>query len=448
MGHNYVMDGNTQIPSSRSENNDEVPIWTILGDEDSSLDRYQRIEDNKNESYLFHPHILQARNLEKYYDLFKVFSMHNNETITLCLAAFKTLICETPGIFTKESAFEALNYLSSDMKNEVFSKLLKYHWIVSNGIRYEIPTHARALSMFFSTTFNNENSNDEKDINLSFALTDFDDIAGSDEDIAQSNLQGAIGLLKQKKAEMEQALEQKSPALIKKIAYEGDILRALQGVEKRFKKRNLKKYMYSLTTEVLGLSADINALYHKIIEYMLLEIQANARAFGKYLNPEQVDEFIEKVSIDFLSNLVKKRFASPRIVFHISKEEILQRGIAYLQRKPEIQEPAPPPPIAEIEKRQVVVSNAEGDINAFYRELLFSLERKPVIPLPEVVVKNTFGQSLYRTGLLVTIRNELSLTPSKQQFELQLEGKIEILEKGPVELITYGVVKLKDAEGG
>lgn len=387
--------------------------------------------------------IQHAKRIEPYYNFFKIFNKKSGHLITLCIAGIRSLIRDTEGVFSREEMEDTLSYLSQSTRNRVFNELQEYGWIVNNGIRFEIPERVRTLTIFLYSALSFEEKDFNQLIEMSCAMTYIDEIACTDEEISDANFESAMGTLKHIRAQLKRALEQKSPISAREMLSKSkDIGIAFDTVEKRLKEWNRKKYHYTLTTQIRSICADIINMNHSIFNFIHQDIQANARSFGQYLAPEQIDEFLHKASPELLANLIEKRFSSPRESYFLSKNEIMHRGIAYLQHKPEVQELTSPPPVVEIKQREVFVSSQENDTVEYYRELIQRLRKSSEITLSQAVIKDTFGKTLYRTGLLVTIRNEIVSSPAKPQIDIINKGSIDDITEGPLDRVSNAVVKL------
>ncbi|GEM_PF-6887340 len=413
--------------------------------DDDSKEEFNKVDYLENDYCLSQIDIRQAKIIEPYYDLFKIFNKKNIQIVTLCLAGIRTLIRDTDGVFSKDEMNEALSHLSQKTRNRIFNELQENGWIINNGLRYEIPERVRMLTLFLHTVLTFEEQDFNQLIELSCAMTDIDEIACTDEEVLDNNFEGAMGTLKHIRAQLKRALEQKSSIAAREILNKSkDIGIAFDAVEKRLKDSNRKKYRYSLTTQIMDIRADIINMNQSIFEFIHQDIQANARSFGQYLTPEQVDEFLHKASQELLANMVKKRFSSPRKSYWVSKDEILRRGLAYLHEKPETEMLTIAPPVVEIKQRDVLIQREENDTIEYYRELIYRLNKNSELTLNDAVIKVTFGKSLYRTGLLVTIRNEVTENSDKPQIDLIGKGVIVDIKDGPLDKISDGVVKLKD----
>lgn len=422
-------------------------VSALVGEEQGDTNTF----DNKNESStdeklndynLPHDDILQAQEIEPYYDLFRLFGVRTKEMITICLGAIRTLARQTDGFFTREEMERELSYLYQPTRTKVIRILQGHGWITSNGIRYEIPEKVRNLLVFLFGALTRSDESFAQAIDVSFTMSDLDEVGGTEEEKAEANFEIAIGTLRHIRTQLQRVLEQKSPTEARRMLFKSKNVReAIEHVEQRIKQRNRKSYKYAVTTEVRTLCAEIIRLHQELLLFIHQSIQSNARAFGQYLTPEQIEEFIDKASLGMLERLAKKHFASPITPLHLSKIEILQRGTAYLQHRPEIQEPTPPPPMAEIKRRDITVKRQKGSAAEFYRELISLLEQNPNLSLSEVVVKNSFGESLFRTGLLTTIRRETADDPEQMQLEIVLDGTFIDLDEGPVARISKGVIR-------
>ncbi|WP_311081801.1 hypothetical protein [Paenibacillus polymyxa] len=401
------------------------------------------ISSNSEKDYnLPHADIIKAKEIEKYHDLFRLFITRDTEKITLCLAAVRTLARETDGIFSREELDQVLSYLNAETRVDVIKTIVKYGWIVSNGVRYFFPERMRHMMMFLFNVFVGEMDSFNREIAISLAVSDLDEVAGVDEEASAQSLQMAFGTLRRIKAEFLSCLEQRSPGEARGLLVKGkDFHETIEKIEDRLNKINRSSYRYTQTTEIRGLLAEIMRLSQDLHEYVQQDIQANARSFGQYLTPEQVEEFLHVASIDLLTGLVQKNFSSPRKPHFLSREELCRRGFNYLQNKPEIQELTPPPPITEIIERNFEETNSDGASDIFYKEIMNKLSQNSLTPLHEMVIKNNFGETVFRTGLLTSLRNELEDTDEKT-FEICLKDGILELKEGFIESITEGEITL------
>lgn len=385
--------------------------------------------------------INQAKMIEPFYDLFRLFTLRNDETITLALAAIRTLARQTDGFFTREQMNLSLNYLSSESRTKVSKSLQDYGWITNNGLRYEITERVRNLMVFLFGTLTRSSQDMARDLSVSFSFLDLDEAAGIDEGTAEGNFESAIGSLRRVKAQLEQVLEKKSATEANRLLSKSKEVRTvIDNIVKRLKEKNRQTYKYTLTTEVYKLRAEIIRMYQELLTFINQDIQANAKSFGKYLTPEQINEFLEKASTELLANLARRRISTEIKPLFVTKDEIMTKGCAYLERRSVIQELTPPPPIVEIKRENVTINVQEGAAVQFYRELLAKLDLQTPISLEKVIVKNTYGESLFRAGLLVTVLRDLENLPEKKQISLQLFRNLVNLEDGPVQLITQGLV--------
>lgn len=387
--------------------------------------------------------ILKAKEIEKYHELFRLFTARDTEKITLCIAAVRTLARETDGIFSREDMDRVLSYLNTDTRVYVIKRIVKYGWIVSNGIRYQFPERMRHMMMFLFGVFNGEGDSFNREISVSLAVSDLDEVAGSDEQTSANNLQIAFGTLKSIRSQFTSSLEQRSPVEARKLLIRSrDIHEAMEKIEDRLKKINRNSYQYTQTTGIRVITAEIMRLSQELHEFIQQDIQANARSFGQYLTPEQVEEFLHTAPLELLTRLVQNNFSAPLKPHFLSQEELIRRGSNYLDNKPEIQELTPPPPITEIVERQFEAMNSEGAANLFYKELMVELNVISPIPLHKVVIKNNFGETLFHTGLLTTIRHEIDEELDKKTFEIYVDNATIELEGGFIDRITKGVVEL------
>lgn len=403
------------------------------------------ITSNSEKDYnLPHTDIIKAKEIEKYHELFRLFITRDKEKITLCLAAVRSLARETDGIFSKEEMDHVLGYLNIDTRNQVIKTIVKYGWIISNGVRYQFPEKTRYMLMFLFTVFVGEVDSFNREIALSLAVNDLDEIVGVDEETSAESLQIAFGTLRRIKTEFINCLEQRSPVEGRNLLIKGkDFHETIVKIENRLKKINKNSYHYTQTTEVRGLLAEIMRLSQELHEFIQQDIQANARSFGQYLTPEQVEEFLHEAPLDLLAGLIQKNYSSPRKPSFLSREELNRKAVNYLENKSEKQELSPPPPITEIVERNYEETNSEGASNLFHKEIMSKLMSDFVIPLNDVVIKNSYGETVFRTGLLTTLKNDLSGT-SEDLFDINLNDCILEINEGFIKNITEGEIRLNN----
>jgi len=394
------------------------------------------------ESYIFeHRDVLKAKEIERYHSLFKLFMTRDKEKITLCIAAVRTLLRETDGIFSREEMESSLDYLNSETKVYVIRTIIKYGWITNNGVRYQVPERVRHMMMFFFSVFVGESDSFGQEIDVSLAVSDLDEVVGTDEESASQSLQIAFGTLKRIKMEFKNCVEQKSSSEAKNLLMKGKgFNETMRKVDIKLNEINRKSYRYTQTTEVRKTMAEIMRLSQELHEFIQQDIQANARSFGQYLTPEQVEEFLHEAPLERLAGLSEKNFSSPRKPSFLSREELYRRGFGYLENKAETQELTQAPPIVEIVERTFKEINSNSASDMFYKEIIYRLNEQSTIPLHSLVIKNNFGETIFRTGLLTTLRNELK-SNEEIIFEISLKDNILELPEGFLKNITDGYVE-------
>ncbi|MFF2910231.1 hypothetical protein [Paenibacillus sp. NPDC057934] len=398
----------------------------------------------KQDYELAHSDIMKAKEIEKYHELFRLFMTRDKEKITLCLAAVRTLARETEGIFSREEMDHVLSYLNVETRTYVIKTIVKYGWIVSNGIRYQFPERMRYMMMFLFNVFVGEMNSFRQEIALSLAVSELDEIVGVDEETSAQSLQMAFGTLRRIKVEFQSCVEQKSPVEARNLLVKGkDFHETIEKIEDKLNKINRNSYHYTQTTEVRRMLAEIMRLSQELHEFVQQDIQANARSFGQYLTPEQVEEFLHLASVERLAGLVQRNFSSPRKPYFLSGEELCRRGFDYLENKPEIQDFTSAPPITEIIERHFDEINSNGASDMFYKEIMNKLSQRSPVPLQEMVIQNNFGETVFRTGLLTTLRNELE-DGDERTFEINLKDNILELSEGFLKNITEGDIELID----
>lgn len=149
----------------------------------------------------------------------------------------RTLARETDGIFSKEEMDQVLGYLNTDTRNQVIKTIVKYGWIISNGVRYQFPERTRYMLMFLFTVFVGEVDSFNREIALSLAVNDLDEIVGVDEETSAESLQIAFGTLRRIKTEFINCLEQRSPVEGRNLLIKGkDFHETIGKIEDRLKK--------------------------------------------------------------------------------------------------------------------------------------------------------------------------------------------------------------------
>lgn len=385
----------------------------------------------------------EAAKIEPYFKVFKLFSIKDNDVIKLCISSIRILAINTQGYFSRNEALKELSFMDMDLAKKIFSYLEKYEWIVSNGVNYELPDKIRYFAMFVISALSTRNENYDQMLAVPLLMSELDEVLDSTEEISISNIKVLIGALGKVKLELKNVLEQKNTESARiALMKSGNVRTQIDNIQKVIKRKNKKKYQYIITNMVQSICADIINLHQDLLSFIHDDIQANSKSFGKYLTPEQITEFLHKCSIEKMSLIIEQSFSSPHKVMLITKAELEKRGGDYLIRKIEFQEATQPPPIAEIEKRKVTVSNNDSDTNKFYEELFSDKENDYEIPIKDLVVKGTYGNSLYRAGLLIILKQDIKLLDESKEILITNNGYTETLPDGPVRRITSGIVNI------
>lgn len=385
----------------------------------------------------------EATKIEPYFKVFKLFSIKDDDIIKLCISSIRILAINTQGYFTRNEAIKELSFMDIDLAKKIFNYLEKYEWIVNNGVNYELPDKIRYFAMFVISALSTRNENYDQMLAVPLLMSELDEVLDSTEEISISNIKVLIGALGKVKSELKSVLEQKNTESARTaLMKSGNVRTQIDNIQKVIKRKNKRKYRYIITNMVQSICADIINLHQDLLSFIHDDIQANSKSFGKYLTPEQIAEFLHKCSIEKMSLTIEQSFSSPHQVMLITKAELESRGGDYLTRKIEFQEATQPPQVAEIEKRKVIVSNNDSDINKFYEELFSDKENDYEIPIKDLVVKGTYGNSLYRAGLLIILKQDIKLLDESKDILITNNGCTETLPSGPVRRITSGIVNI------
>lgn len=385
--------------------------------------------------------LIQAKKIAPFFKFLKLFSLSNDETLTLCIAAFRTLAAKTEGFFSREQMYKVLSYLEPKTASRIFELLHKYEWITNNGISYEIPDKVRYFGMFLISTLSDTEENYAKMIAVPTLMSELDDLVGSDEETSNSNIYLLIGSLKKVKSELESVLEQRSTEAAREALNKSQNIRLqIENIYRRMKSRNKNKYQFVITTLVHEVCAEIIYLHQELLNFIHDDIQANAKSFGEYLTPEQVSEALHKFSVKEMSEIIQNNFASLHESNFISKKEFETKALDFLERKIEYRGPTPPPPIVEIKKREVLIKQEETDASKFYSGIFGNIKENCEIPLKEVIIGENYGESIYRAGLLVTCRHDIDSIVSNNSFEILNDRILEEIKEGPVKKLSKGKI--------
>lgn len=385
----------------------------------------------------------EATKIEPYFKVFKLFSIKDDDIIKLCISSIRILAINTQGYFTRNEAIKELSFMDLDLAKKIFGYLEKYEWIVNNGVNYELPDKIRYFAMFVISALSTRDENYDQMLAVPLLMSELDEVLESTEEISISNIKVLIGALGKVKSELKSVLEQKNTESARiALMKSGNVRTQIDNIQKVIKRKNKKKYQYIITNMVQSICADIINLHQDLLSFIHDDIQANSKSFGKYLTPEQISEFLHKCSIEKMSLLIEQSFSSPHQLTLITKAELERRGGDYLTRKIEFQETTQPPPVVEIEKRKVIVSNNDSDIKKFYEELFLDKENDYEISIKDLVVKETYGNSLYRAGLLIILKQDIKLLDESNDILITNNGCIETLPDGPVRKITSGIINI------
>ncbi|RED51782.1 hypothetical protein DFP98_16311 [Cohnella phaseoli] len=385
--------------------------------------------------------IIDAKKIEPYYKMFGVFNLKDPKMTTLVLAAART-ISRQGGILTRSELDGLLNYMQKSTRNKVIKNLLKYEWVIFNGIDYQMP--GRIVSLLthglFGSIIRGE-MNFAQEILLVGNEADISDLYNLDQETVEKNFDIHMSQLKDIRDKIERMIQKRSKKDIREIIQTSPtILNAIDELRKKMRRRSDFSGSFQKRNEFYEVCGQITALVAQTLDTARENLLQDVSAIGKYFDPEKMEEFLKEASFDYLANLAIKYFSAPKQTPQISEETVVYKTKSFFMQVPGETIEVPPPPVIEFEEEEIIFERKDNPLELLYHELVFKLKERQSAPLDEVLFteSDSFGIAMYRTGQTVKLISNLQ-APDIAKVEilgLDVKDNMKLLNNGPVEEIT------------
>lgn len=385
--------------------------------------------------------IIDAKRIEPYYKVFGVFNLKDPKMTTLVLAAART-ISRQGGILTRFALEELLNYMQKSTRNKVIKHLIKYEWVIFNGIDYQMP--GRIVSLLthglFGSMIRGE-MNFAQEILLAGNEAEISDLYNLDQVTVEKNFDIHMSQLKDIRDKIERMIQKRSKRDIREIIKTSStILKAIDEIRKKMRKRSGLFSSFHKRNEFYEVCGQITALVAQALDTARENLLQDVSAIGKYFDPEKIEEFLIEAPVDYLVNMAAKYFSAPKQTPQLREETVVYKTKSFFaQVHDEIIE-VPPPPIIDFEEEEIIFESKDNPLELLYRELIFKLKYKKDAPLDEVLFteRDSFGIAMYRTGQTVKLISNLGAPDTRKEeiLDLDVRTNMKTLNKGSVEKMT------------
>ncbi|WP_425801208.1 hypothetical protein ACHOLT_12760 [Desulfitobacterium sp. Sab5] len=390
--------------------------------------------------------IIDAKQIEPYYKIFGIFNLKDPKMTTLVLAAART-ISRQGGISTRFELDDLLNYMQKTTRNKVIKHLIKYEWVVFNGIDYQMP--GRIVSLLthglFGSVIRGE-MNFAQEILLVGNEAEISDLYNLDQETIEKNFDIHMSQLKDIRDKIERMIQKRSKKDIREIIQTSPtILKAIDELRKKIRKRSNLFSSFQKRNEFYEVCGQITALVAQTLDTARENLLQDVSAIGKYFDPEKMEEFLKGASFDYLTNLAIKYFSAPKQTPQLREETVVYKTKSFFMQIPDEIIEIPPPPIIDFEEEEIIFENKDKPLELLYHELQFKLKDRQNAPLDEVLFteSDSFGIAMYRTGQTVKLISDLQAPAIKRDeiLDLDVRDNMKSLNKGHVAEITETYIR-------
>ncbi|MTV50972.1 hypothetical protein GJ688_18815 [Heliobacillus mobilis] len=385
-----------------------------------------------------HSDVIAAKKLEPYFHMLNIFRTQDPKFMVLILAGARTIASSRAGFFSISDVDSLLTYMTKANRNKVFKYLRNHKWIVHNGLEYEMPTHIRALLSHLMSSFVRGESTIAQNIQIMIAETSVMDHYNLDEtdrnEVFRAHMSG-LALLRN---DMERTLRKRDFKTILQLLKDSKALqKAIKDAKEiiRLKENTLSSGGIHLH-RLYDIASEIGALLERLLDASIESAKNNIGAIGKSITSEDIDEFLKKTPIYKLADIAEANLPPPKQPIWLHEEQVAMRAASFLERRPEIVEPTPPPAIADLPEEDMDNERARNPLEELYQELLFKMNDIHSAPLNELLFPpdSDFGQAMHRTGQTVRLTLDLAKTKEKRDpcFVMDVSDEFTKIELGPV----------------
>lgn len=428
------------------ENLDEPEGQVIL-----DLEAVTPDEDEVSEPLLDNKYLDIAGRLVFLRPFFRLLAAKRDETFTLRVGALLALLTSRKNFFSWSDLDGILDWIQSpSARRKVIASLRKdsdgVSWLVDNGIDYEIHPHARALLVNL-TGIAHQGIDREEALDVAEGSFRLARAIGVDEEVGRGQLDIVISQISYAVEICERAiLSRNVDALVRALNYSQRARDHIKNLRRLLKEFNDREYNRIVTQEVISLSEKLAGKYDEVFALLNQLTKNQIDALGRFLSRKDLEDFTRGSTLDDLADMMMERCRSTLRIPVVRNTEILSKAEAFIYNEVAVlqsngwPEPVPTPKVA--------LPPPDPDIlDQIRAELEEAFSREPSVPLHEVAVADTFGESIYRTAALVGLSHFVKEFPVDGfDFNLLLEANLIDLPEGPVSRMTEG--RAVDASGG
>lgn len=385
--------------------------------------------------------ITDAKRIEPYYKIFGIFNLKDPKMTTLVLAAART-ISRRGGILARFELEESLNYLQKSTRSKVVAHLIKYEWVIFNGIDYQMP--GRIVSLLthglFGSMIRGE-MNFAQEIMLAGNEAEISDLYNLDQETVEKNYDIHMSQLKDIRDKIERMIQKRSKRDIREIIRTSPtILKAIDEVRKKMRNRVGLFSSFHKRNEFYEVCGQITALIAQTLNTARENLLQDVSAIGKYFDPEKMEEYLIGTPLDYLANLAIRYFSAPKQTPQIREETVVYKTRLFFEQVHDEIVEVPPPPVIDFEEEEIIFESKDNPLELLYHELVFKLTDRIDAPLDEVLFNenDNYGTAMYRTGQTVKLISNLKApdTAKADILDLDVKDNIKTLDKGSVEMMT------------
>ncbi len=391
--------------------------------------------------------IIDAKKIEPYYKMFGVFNIQDPRMTTLVLASART-ISRHGGNLSRSELDDILNYMQKSMRRKVISYLIKYEWILFNGIDYQMP--GRIVSLLTHGLFGSVIRGEmdfAQEILLVGNEAEISDLYNLDQETIEKNFHIHMRQLNYIRDNIERTIQRRSKREIREIIQTSPtILSAIDELRKKIKRRNDLSSSFQKRNEFYEVCGQITALVAQTLDIARDNLLQDVSALGKYIDPEKMEEFLRGTSVEYLTNLATNYFSAPKQTPQLREETLIYKTKSFfLQEYNEITE-IPPPPIIDFEEEEIIFETKDNPLDLLHHELIFKLKDRQDAPLDEVLFSkgDNFGLAMYRTGQAVKLVSNLQVSETvikKETLGLEVKDNMKSLKNRSIKEMTEAYIR-------
>lgn len=390
--------------------------------------------------------IIDAKKIEPYFKMFGVFNIQDPRMTTLVLASART-ISRHGGNLSRSELDDILNYMQKSMRRKVINYLIKYEWILFNGIDYQMP--GRIVSLLTHGLFGSVIRGEmdfAQEILLVGSEAEISDLYNLDQETIEKNFNIHMRQLSHIRDNIERTIQRRSKREIREIIQSSPtILSAIDELRKKIKRRTDLSSSFQKRNEFYEVCGQITALVAQTLDIARENLLQDVSALGKYIDPEKMEEFLKGTSVEYLTNVAIKYFSAPKQTPQLREETLIHKTKSFFLQECNETIEIPPPPIIDFEEEEIIFETKDNPLDLLHHELVFKLKDRQDAPLDEVLFSesDSFGLAMYRTGQAVKLVSNLQVseTIKKEILDLEVKDDMKSLKNRCIKEITETYIR-------